>query len=62
MDAKMNLAMQEGGSFSNVLLKATIPVVSDEDCRSIYGAELIVNSMLCAGYTSGGYDSCQVLY
>lgn len=50
---------KEGGSLSNVLLKATIPVVSDEDCRVIYGAEVIDDSMLCAGYTSGGYDSCQ---
>jgi hypothetical protein len=52
--------MQEGGNLSNVLLKTTVPVVSDEDCRLIYGAGLIVDSMLCAGYTSGGYDSCQV--
>ncbi|XP_046644572.1 trypsin-1-like isoform X2 [Daphnia pulicaria] len=50
---------KEGGNLSNVLLKTTVPVVSDEDCRLIYGAGLIVDSMLCAGYTSGGYDSCQ---
>lgn len=56
------LIVQEGGTLSNILLKATVPTVSDQDCRRVYGQEIIDDSMLCAGYTSGGLDSCQVTF
>jgi len=50
----------EGGGLSNRLMKATFPVVSDEQCREYYGESDIVNSMMCAGDLIGGADACQV--
>jgi len=44
---------------SNSLLYTVVPVVSDDDCRADYGENRIQDSMVCAGYTNGGYDSCQ---
>jgi secreted trypsin-like serine protease len=49
----------ENGSSSNQLRTATVPVVSDADCRSSYGADYVASDMVCAGYTSGGVDTCQ---
>ncbi|MGW0820337.1 S1 family serine peptidase [Streptomyces sp. NPDC002845] len=50
-----------GGSSSNQLRTATVPIVSDASCGSSrsYGSEYIASSMVCAGYTSGGVDTCQ---
>lgn len=49
-----------GGSISDVLLKVDVPVVSDAECETKYGAGTILPSMLCAGdTTNGGIDSCQ---
>lgn len=50
--------MQEGGSASEVLRAAAVPLVSMSSCQSSYaGAEL--EKTLCAGYSEGGVDSCQ---
>ncbi|MFI8192641.1 S1 family peptidase [Streptomyces sp. NPDC085946] len=48
-----------GGSSSNQLRTATVPVVSDSSCRSSYGTDFVQSEMVCAGYTSGGVDTCQ---
>ncbi len=48
-----------GGSSSNQLRTATVPLVSDSDCSSSYGSDFIKSDMVCAGYTSGGVDTCQ---
>merc|ERR1712055_817493 len=48
-----------GGSLARILQKVTVPVVSDEDCRSSYGQSAIADSMICAGLDQGGKDSCQ---
>ncbi|GAA3780143.1 S1 family peptidase [Streptomyces phyllanthi] len=50
-----------GGSSSNQLRTATVPIVADSVCgsSSSYGSEYIASSMVCAGYTSGGVDTCQ---
>jgi len=49
----------EGGSLGKVLMKVTVPVVSDDDCRDAYGVSEIADSMICAGLDQGGKDSCQ---
>merc|ERR1712106_268925 len=49
----------EGGSLGQVLMKVTVPVVSDDDCRGAYGQDDIADSMICAGLDAGGKDSCR---
>merc|ERR1712127_227613 len=49
----------EGGSLGRQLMKVTVPVVSDDDCRGAYGQSDITDSMICAGLDQGGKDSCQ---
>ncbi|RXG58338.1 Anionic trypsin-1, partial [Armadillidium vulgare] len=49
----------ESGPKSDILQKLTVPVVSDEKCRTYYGKNQIVDSMICAGYSEGGKDSCK---
>ncbi|MFJ8535495.1 S1 family peptidase [Streptomyces sp. NPDC093591] len=48
-----------GGSSSNQLRTATVPIVSNSSCASSYGSDFIASDMVCAGYTSGGVDTCQ---
>lgn len=37
-----------------------MPLLPHSTCKSALGKELVTNTMLCAGYLSGGIDSCQV--
>ncbi|WAZ24986.1 serine protease [Streptomyces cinnabarinus] len=48
-----------GGSSSNQLRTATVPIVSNSSCANSYGSDFISSDMVCAGYTSGGVDTCQ---
>lgn len=48
-----------GGSSSNQLRTATVPIVSNSSCASSYGSDFLASDMVCAGYTSGGVDTCQ---
>ncbi|WP_128379992.1 S1 family peptidase [Streptomyces cavernae] len=48
-----------GGSSSNQLRTATVPIVSNSSCASSYGSNFVAGDMVCAGYTSGGVDTCQ---
>ncbi|XP_068083830.1 trypsin-1-like [Anabrus simplex] len=49
---------REGGRVSTDLRQVVVPIVSNDDCNvAYYGG--IVNSMLCAGFKSGGKDACQ---
>ncbi|MER7763260.1 serine protease [Streptomyces sp. NPDC097619] len=52
-------AAREGGAQQRYLLKATVPFVSDADCRASYGSSLIAAEEICAGYPQGGVDTCQ---
>ncbi|WP_243789668.1 trypsin-like serine protease [Saccharopolyspora gloriosae] len=48
----------EGGSTSDKLQQATVPVSSDADCSAGY-PEYSPESMVCAGLPDGGVDACQ---
>jgi trypsin len=49
----------EGGSKSDLLLEALVPVVGDPTCSQIYGGMFISTVMNCAGVLRGGVDACQ---
>lgn len=52
------------GMPSDILLKVVVPIVTDEECQKMFDVlpELIVDSMICAGYSSGGKGACRVGY
>lgn len=50
--------VKEGGPASRYLLKAEVPLYSDQDCAAAYTA-YAAGSMICAGLPEGGVDSCQ---
>ena len=50
------------GPSADVVMEAKVPLLSQGTCRSALGKELLTNTMFCAGYLSGGIDSCQVYY
>jgi trypsin len=45
---------------SDTLREAEVPIVADSTCGSpqVYGSEFIRRVMVCAGFLSGGVDSC----
>ena len=49
----------DGGSASDVLLEAQVPIVADPDCAQAYPGEIDAATMVCAGYPEGGTDTCQ---
>lgn len=51
---------QEGGSLPSQLQYVYVPLVSLENCRAAYGQSAVTDRMLCAGFTEGGKDACQV--
>lgn len=53
-------AKEGAGSVPQNLKAVMLPIVSMAQCRSIYGQWAITDRMLCAGYSTGGKDACQV--
>ena len=51
----------EGGSLSPYLQKVLLPHVDYKTCSAAYGSlgETISPTMICAGFSTGGFDSCQ---
>lgn len=53
-------ATSSGGNSTSQLRYVEVAVVSNFLCKLSYGHDAITDRMLCAGYTAGGKDSCQV--
>ncbi|XP_066982933.1 trypsin-1-like [Macrobrachium rosenbergii] len=51
--------LKEEGHPSDILQKATIPMMSDADCKKIFGETEIDGCMICAGVIDGGVDACE---
>jgi trypsin len=54
-------ATSSGGSGVDTLREAQIEMISDTACASgsVYGSEFFPETMVCAGFLSGGVDTCQ---
>lgn len=52
---------KEGGGLPQQLQAVIVPIVNAEACKKAYGETTITERMICAGYTSGGQDACQVI-
>lgn len=48
------------GPSADVVMEAKVPLLPQSTCKTALGKDLVTNTMLCAGYLSGGIDSCQV--
>jgi trypsin len=49
----------QGGSGSDTLKSAVVPIIADSTCASDYGSAFFADVMVCAGFQTGGTDSCQ---
>ncbi|XP_063228222.1 trypsin-1-like [Bacillus rossius redtenbacheri] len=47
----------ENGTSSSVLMKVSIPVISNTEC--VPYVNYLMSSQMCAGYSDGGKDACQ---
>ncbi|XP_055084580.1 serine protease 56-like [Periophthalmus magnuspinnatus] len=52
-------SLYEDGPSADVVMEAKVPLLPQSTCKSTLGKDLVTNTMLCAGYLSGGIDSCQ---
>uniref|UniRef100_A0A182HTN0 Uncharacterized protein n=1 Tax=Anopheles arabiensis TaxID=7173 RepID=A0A182HTN0_ANOAR len=57
---------QEGGKSANVLQELQIPIIANDECRTLYdkigkvfSQKQFDNAVMCAGVIEGGKDSCQ---
>lgn len=48
-----------GGDVSKILRDVDVPIISEEDCRSMQGASYNPSAHICAGYKQGSKDGCQ---
>lgn len=52
--------LAEGGATTSLLQEVTLPIVNNQKCVELYGANKFdASKMLCAGVESGGKDACQ---
>ncbi|ESP04587.1 hypothetical protein LOTGIDRAFT_135908, partial [Lottia gigantea] len=52
-------ALEESGSFPDVLQESVVPIMDSSVCRDAYGTTMMDDKKLCAGYSTGGVDACQ---
>uniref|UniRef100_T1JCX9 Peptidase S1 domain-containing protein n=1 Tax=Strigamia maritima TaxID=126957 RepID=T1JCX9_STRMM len=48
----------EESPVSSTLLKTNLPIISNWQCRLAFGVNVILSSLICGGWKSGGKDSC----
>ncbi|XP_058045143.1 serine protease 56 [Ahaetulla prasina] len=53
-------SLYEDGPPAEVVMEARVPILAQDLCRGALGSQLVSSAMFCAGYLSGGIDSCQV--
>jgi len=51
-------SLREEGSLPDILYKAEVPIMTDNECRASYGSTNFESHMMCAGFPQGGVDSC----
>lgn len=49
------------GRVEDILQKATVPLMSKEECQARYRKRRIGDKVICAGYDTGGRDACKVM-
>uniref|UniRef100_A0A1B0AD05 Peptidase S1 domain-containing protein n=1 Tax=Glossina pallidipes TaxID=7398 RepID=A0A1B0AD05_GLOPL len=49
----------EDGLPSSYLQEVSVPIITNSQCRATTYRDMIVETMLCAGYPKGGKDACQ---
>ena len=54
------LLLSVDGPSADIVMEAKVPLLPQSTCKTSLGKELVTNTMFCAGYLSGGIDSCQV--
>ncbi|MBN3306372.1 KLKB1 protein, partial [Amia calva] len=47
------------GRLPNTLQQAAVPLIKHEACSSLYTSKPVFNTMFCAGYSTGGTDTCK---
>ncbi|KAM6073099.1 coagulation factor XI-like isoform 1-T1 [Theristicus caerulescens] len=50
---------KEKGHVEDILQKATVPLMSKEECQARYRKRRIGDKVICAGYDEGGRDACK---
>lgn len=43
-------------------MEVEVPIRGNRECNCNYGIGDITENMVCAGFRSGGKDSCQVIF
>ncbi|XP_074897757.1 coagulation factor XI-like isoform X5 [Buteo buteo] len=56
---KLDKPMNFTGRVEDILQKATVPLMSKEECQARYRKRRIGDKVICAGYDEGGRDACK---
>lgn len=48
-----------GGPVADALRQVTVPVISNDVCKAFPRYDRVTPNMICAGFTTGQFDSCQ---
>ena len=49
-----------GGQGTRLLEEVDVPIMSNNQCKYYLGSSAVFDSNICAGYSQGGKDACQV--